>query len=115
MDAKDSDSLKKLPFEKALERLEEIVAQMEDGKLSLDQMMKFYEEGQALSGICSARLKSIEKKIEILRDKGGGEKAWENFDVSDSAEPAAEPRPRKSAKPIRHTESTDAPVAEELF
>ena len=112
MDAKDFDALKKLPFEKALERLEVIVAQMEEGKLALDAMMKFFEEGQALAGICSAKLKSIEKKIEILRDKGGGEKAWENFDAGDPADLEPEPKPKRPAK---HIANTEAPADDELF
>lgn len=69
-----------MPFEKALEKLESIVARMEEGELTLDEMVKYYEEGNRLSKLCSTRLKSFEKKIEILsRDDGKGGQ-WQEFD-----------------------------------
>ncbi|HMO52443.1 MAG TPA: exodeoxyribonuclease VII small subunit [Kiritimatiellia bacterium] len=53
-------------FEKALERLELLVAEMETGKLSLDQMMAHFEEGSRLVNQCSGKLDEVEKKIEKL-------------------------------------------------
>lgn len=53
-------------FEKSLERLEEIVARMESGELSLDDMINHFEEGSKLVKQCSARLTEVEKKIEKL-------------------------------------------------
>jgi exodeoxyribonuclease VII small subunit len=55
-----------ISFEKALERLETIVEEMESGKLSLEDMMKRFEEGQGLSKLCSAKLNQVERRIEIL-------------------------------------------------
>lgn len=75
------DELKKLesmPFEKALEALEAVVARMESGNMPLDEMMKAYEEGRALSDICGKKLTEVERKIEVLRKKGG-EPEWEEF------------------------------------
>ena len=37
-----------MKFEENLSRLERVVAEMEGGKLSLDDMMKHFEEGKAL-------------------------------------------------------------------
>jgi len=68
-------------FEQAMARLEEIVAEMESGDLSLEHMMKRFEEGQKLLAFCSTRLGDIEKKIEILTRDGDGVKA-EPFDPS---------------------------------
>lgn len=59
-----------LTFEQALDRLETIVAQMEDGTLGLDDLMARFEEGQALVAFCGARLNEVEKKIEVLQKKG---------------------------------------------
>ncbi|HNR93304.1 MAG TPA: exodeoxyribonuclease VII small subunit [Kiritimatiellia bacterium] len=59
-------------FEKALERLEKIVTEMEEGDLSLDKMMQHFEEGSRLVQYCSARLNEVEKKIEQLVKKDGG-------------------------------------------
>ena len=57
-------------FEQALDRLETIVGQMEDGSLGLDDMMARFEEGQALIRFCTAKLNEVEKKVEVLLKKG---------------------------------------------
>ena len=57
-------------FEKALERLETIVAEMEGGELSLETMIKRFEEGRKLVGLCSRKLNEVERRIEILVKKG---------------------------------------------
>lgn len=53
-------------FEQSLERLEEIVAHMESGELSLDDMLAHFEEGSKLVKQCSTKLSEVEKKIEKL-------------------------------------------------
>lgn len=57
-------------FEKALERLETIVGEMESGELSLEDMMARFEEGQALVKVCSGTLNQVERRIEILMKAG---------------------------------------------
>lgn len=58
-------------FEKSMERLETIVADMENGALSLDTMIKQFEEGQSLIRFCSGKLDEVERKIErLLTGKG---------------------------------------------
>lgn len=57
-------------FEKSLERLEKIVAEMEAGELSLEDMIKRFEEGQKLVALCSKKLNEVERKIEVLIKKG---------------------------------------------
>ncbi len=57
-------------FEEALERLETIVGQMEDGSLGLDDLMARFEEGQKLIGLCTTRLNEVEKKVEVMLKKG---------------------------------------------
>jgi exodeoxyribonuclease VII small subunit len=61
---------KKATFEKSLERLEAIVAEMEDGSLGLEDMINRFEEGQALLKSCSQKLNEVERKIEVLVKKG---------------------------------------------
>ena len=75
-----AESEKKITFEKALEKLEKIVSSMEANQLSLDEMMKHFEEGKKLSDYCSKKLNEFEKKIEILvkENEKGGE--WKNFE-----------------------------------
>ncbi|MCK5529329.1 MAG: exodeoxyribonuclease VII small subunit [Kiritimatiellae bacterium] len=57
-------------FEEAMARLEKIVADMEGGELSLEQMITRFEEGQNLIKSCSKTLNEVERKIEILVKKG---------------------------------------------
>lgn len=65
-------SEKTVDFEKSLERLETIVDEMESGELSLEQMIKHFEEGSKLVTLCSTKLTEVEQKIEKLVKKGEG-------------------------------------------
>jgi exodeoxyribonuclease VII small subunit len=58
-------------FEKALAELEEIVATLEKGDLSLDAALKHFERGISLTRQCQASLKEAELKVEQLVEKGG--------------------------------------------
>jgi len=59
-------------FESALERIEQIAAQMETGDLPLDQLVIIYEEGLGLVRFCSQRLSEAEKRLQaITRDSAG--------------------------------------------
>lgn len=69
-----------ISFEKALERLEAIVTEMEAGKTGLETMIERFEEGQKLIAICTKRLNEIERRIEILTRKGDGA-STEPFDA----------------------------------
>ena len=79
MGKKKIEELKKLPFEKALELLEETVAKMEAGNLPLEEMMKTFEEGRILAALCGEKLKSVEKKIEILKKQKENDAEWKSF------------------------------------
>jgi exodeoxyribonuclease VII small subunit len=54
---------KEMSFEASLKRLEEIVIKLESGELPLDESLKLYEEGAALSIICSKKLDEAEQRI----------------------------------------------------
>ncbi|MEN7972303.1 MAG: exodeoxyribonuclease VII small subunit [Verrucomicrobiota bacterium] len=62
---------KNADFEKSLARLEELVEEMESGELSLEEMIKHFEEGSGLVGVCSKKLNEVEQKIEKLVKKDG--------------------------------------------
>ena len=53
-------------FEKAMERLEEIVDSLEGGELSLENSLKVFEEGMKLTQFCSHKLEEAEKKVTLL-------------------------------------------------
>ncbi len=81
-------------FEKSMERLESIVADMEGGELSLDAMIKRFEEGQSLIKFCGGKLDEVERRIEILLTKEGepetepfGDESKEGEDASDDNVP----------------------------
>ena len=57
---------KKVSFEESCLRLEEIIAKLEDEKLSLDESVKLYEEGMKLVVKCNKELADAERKIKIL-------------------------------------------------
>jgi exodeoxyribonuclease VII small subunit len=61
-----------LKFEDCLARLEQIVAALEAGNLPLEESLKAFEEGVALSRHCSKYLDEAERRIEMLtRDESG--------------------------------------------
>ncbi len=61
-----------IKFEDALQRLEQIVDQLEVGNLGLEESLKVFEEGVGLARRCSRYLDEAEKRIELLtRDEGG--------------------------------------------
>lgn len=70
-----------MKFEQALERLETIVAEMEDGQLDLETMIARFEEGQRHLKACSAKLNEVERRIEMLVKQGDSFKL-EPFDPS---------------------------------
>ena len=55
---------KKLDFEKSLKRLEEIVNKISDGKISLDESLELYKEGQEIIKNLETQLKEAEDKVE---------------------------------------------------
>lgn len=73
---------KKESFEQSLERLEVLVEQMESGELSLEDMIKHFEEGTKLVDSCSKRLNEVEQKIEkLVKNKDSfDEEPFENKD-----------------------------------
>ena len=63
---------KKMTFEQALARLEEIVALLEKGDAPLDQSLELYEEGAGLVKRCNTALTQAERRVTILvKDQEG--------------------------------------------
>lgn len=58
-------------FENSLEELERLVAQMEQGELSLEDSLKAFERGIELTRACQQALQTAEQKVEILVSKNG--------------------------------------------
>lgn len=58
-------------FEQSLRELEQIVQQMEQGELSLEDSLKYFERGIELTRSCQATLRLAEQKVEQLLEKNG--------------------------------------------
>ncbi len=55
-----------LKFEEAMERIEQILQEMESGRLPLDQSVARFEDGMKLIQYCQHKLDSYEKTITIV-------------------------------------------------
>ncbi len=60
-------------FEENLKRLEEIVKALDSGECSLDDSVKLFEEGIALSRLCNTTLENAKQKITLLTEAEKGE------------------------------------------
>ena len=56
-------------FESALQELEKLVEEMEQGDISLEQSLQKFERGIALSRACQKALQDAEQKVQILIEK----------------------------------------------
>ena len=84
--AKKPEPPKKPDFEKSLARLEEVVSRLENPQLSLDDAMRLFEEGVALSRECQRQLEEAEGRVEILLKKADGKLTAEPFDPERESE-----------------------------
>ena len=62
-------SRKKEPFEKVLEKLEQVVGELEEGGLPLEKALERFEEGIRLSREGAKRLNEAERRIEEILDE----------------------------------------------
>ncbi len=67
-DGSDND----LTFEGAMEKLAQVVADLETGNLQLEESLLRFEEGIKLAKLCSKMLEEAESRIEILGKDGDG-------------------------------------------
>ena len=63
---KTSGSAKAPSFEAALAELEKVVAEMETGKLSLEQSLAAYQRGAELLGQCRSKLEDAQQQVRVL-------------------------------------------------
>lgn len=63
--------IQQLSFEAAMERLEQIVEQLENGDVPLEQAIELFQEGMLLSKACNTKLSQVERKIEMLTEENG--------------------------------------------
>ncbi|WHY76005.1 exodeoxyribonuclease VII small subunit [Neobacillus sp. WH10] len=62
---------RKLTFEEAMKKLEQIVDKLEEGDVPLEEAILFYKDGMELSKLCHDKLKSVEEQLtQIITEDG---------------------------------------------
>lgn len=64
---------KSLSFENAIAELEEVVHKLENGELSLEESITFFQRGVELTKYCSKRLDEAERSITMLIEDEKGQ------------------------------------------
>ncbi|MDD2574143.1 MAG: exodeoxyribonuclease VII small subunit [Bacillota bacterium] len=63
---------RELSFEEAMDRMEEIVALLEDGELALDKSLEVFEEGIRLYRYLTKKLEKVEGRVRIIMEDQDG-------------------------------------------
>ena len=63
-----------------MQRINEVVAEMEEGNLPLETLITRYEEGVGLVKMCQEKLDSAEKRIQIITRNARGTAELKDFD-----------------------------------
>ena len=84
-------SKSKLPdFEQSLTELEALVAKLEQGDVPLEEALKTFERGVALTRQCQAALRTAQQKVEVLLARNGEETIESFSDDEDDDDDADE-------------------------
>ena len=67
-EAKKSEAQTSLAFESAIAELEQIVADMEAGKLSLEDSLAAYKRGAELLSFCRSKLEDAQQQVSVLEN-----------------------------------------------
>ena len=65
---KQSQKNESLNFEKAIERLENIIEKMEGERIPLEELLKDYEEGTRLLNACKEKINTAKEKVEKINN-----------------------------------------------
>jgi len=75
-----SKSAAKLSFEEAMSQLEDSVARLESGDLTLEGSLAAFEEGIAATRACTGLLDKTRKRVQVLVEKASGDFELEFLD-----------------------------------
>jgi exodeoxyribonuclease VII small subunit len=70
-------------FEDNLTALESVVERLERGDLSLEDSVKLFEEGVALSSACKIELDAAEGRVQVLIEQSNGNAVVTDLDVEE--------------------------------
>ncbi len=93
-----------LKFEKALERLEKIVEDLESGNMPLEDALKKYEEGVKLSRLCTQKLTQAGSKIEILTKTLNGTLELASLDQESGSKKSEKKKTKKAQQSPNQSE-----------
>lgn len=79
-----SEEIQKLSFEEALQQLENIVRELESGRIKLDDAVTAYEKAVALKQLCENKLQAARLKIEKIETAADGSLKTVPFEVSEA-------------------------------
>ena len=98
-----------------MDRLEEIVEQMESGKMMLEELIVRYEEGMKLVKVCQERLASAEQRIEIITRNNAGKPMVKDFEPAAGKRARCESRTKKEKPPMTKSDSSEPASAQRLL
>ena len=78
------DSSPVADFEQSMQSLEDLVARMESGEMTLEESLAAYERGVGLYRHCQSALEQAELRVRLLSDPGNPDEA-RPFDASEDA------------------------------
>jgi exodeoxyribonuclease VII small subunit len=103
-------------FEQALEKLEQITRQLEEGQLGLSEALVCYEQGVKHLKQCYQALQQAERKIELLAgvDAQGNPITKPFDDEASSLEEKAESRSRRRSRGSSSTAAAKEPERDDM-
>ena len=72
-------------FDQAIQQLEEIVRQLEQGDVPLEDAISLYKKGMELSAICHDKLSNAEKQLISIIDDNGDKAPFNSNEKEDAA------------------------------
>lgn len=74
--------MSKKTFEQALAKLEQLVAELEQGQPSLDLSLKKFDEGIQLAAFCDQKLAEARSRVDLLLCNDDGDQAAVPFSAA---------------------------------
>lgn len=97
-------------YEDIVKRLDEVVAKLESGQLSLEDSLQAFEEGVGLVRRGEARLGEAEKRVELLLNEAGDSRAPFDAEKSKAEAPQVEAvRPQATERRPARPNDDDVP------
>lgn len=72
-----------MSFEDAVKMIEEIINEMENGRLPLEQSLQYFEDGIKLVKYCNTKLENYEKKITMVIEGKDGKLIEKDVEIND--------------------------------